>query len=98
MMDVFGECGVIGYKLLVRNSDKKEAFEVEDWARNVLNGGLHWADNMANTSVIAFWVSRPELLRRCMESTVEMMRVTLSALYGHIDCMGVIMMPEDLWL
>jgi hypothetical protein len=43
-----------------------------------------------------FWLKRLDLLKNAQENMVELMRVGLTGLYGHIGMSGHLMMPEEL--
>ena len=96
-MNVFGECPVKGKTLEIKSGKMAGAkFEAEDWARNVMAEGLQWASDVRNPAVLLFWTNRVELCQAAMNDQVELSRVALSGIYGHVGWSGCIMLPEEL--
>lgn len=96
-MSVFGECSVKNTSMTVKSGPFNGAtFEAEDWARNVMAKSIDWVSDIGNPAVIQFLALRPDLLKSIQVNKVELMRVALTGIYGHVGWSGCILMPEEL--
>ena len=96
-MRIFGDCPVKNISITVKSGPfSSTTFEAEDWARNVMAEGIDWVSDIGNPAVIQFLALRYDLLKSIQSNKVELMRVALTGIYGHIGWAGCILMPEEL--